>query len=113
MKDVTRTAEKRAQRYSVDQKSRDLAEYFLGDDRPEQTYRDLAQAIQDCVEDFCTMLENADIKAQEVRARLGEISCDADTVDFTVMLWGQRNPRICASNSPTGEHINYGGRRQP
>jgi hypothetical protein len=44
-------------RYSVDQKSRDLAEYFLGDDRPESVYRDLAQQIQDCVEDFCREID--------------------------------------------------------
>lgn len=40
-------------RYCVDSKSYDLAKYFLGDDREESIYEDLAQQIQDCVEDFC------------------------------------------------------------
>jgi hypothetical protein len=48
---------KQMPRYSVDQKSRDLAEYFLGEDRPESVYRDLAQQIQDCVEDFCREID--------------------------------------------------------
>jgi hypothetical protein len=65
----TLTTDERAKRYSVDQKSRDLAEYFLGDDRAEETYRELAQAIQDCVEDFCTTLENAEVAAQEEALR--------------------------------------------
>lgn len=46
----THTAE---ERYSVDERSYDLAKYFLGDNREESVYRDLAQQIQDCVEDFC------------------------------------------------------------
>lgn len=98
--------------YSVDQRSYDLARYFLGEDRPEAIYRNLAQQIQDCVEDFCSALEGAERKAQEVRARLVEISCDADVVDFMVMRYGQRNPRVSHSNHPTGEPIAYGGRRQ-
>lgn len=66
------TTEERAQRYSVDQKSRNLAEYFLGEDRPEKTYRDLAQQIQDCVEDFCSALESAEVAAQEKVLREAE-----------------------------------------
>lgn len=107
------TKDRKLKRYSVDERSYDLAKYFLGDDRPEAIYRDLSQQIQDCVEDFCTALESADLKAQEVRARLVELCADADTVDFMVMRYGQRNPRVSHSNHPTGEHIAYGGRRQP
>lgn len=100
------------ERYSVDQKSRDLAEYFLGDDREERIYRELAQAIQDCVEDFCSTLENAERLAQEARVRLTELARESDETDAMIMLWAKRNPRVCASNSPTGEHINYGGRQK-
>jgi hypothetical protein len=59
-------------RYSVDQKSRDLAEYFLGEDRKEAVYRDLAQQIQDCVEGFCSALERAEVAAQEEALREAE-----------------------------------------
>jgi len=40
-------------RYCVDSKSYHLAKYFLGDNRDERIYEDLAQQIQDTVEDFC------------------------------------------------------------
>ena len=42
-----------------------------------------------------------------------ELSLEADRTDHMIMLWAQRHPRVCASNAPTGEHINYGGRREP
>jgi hypothetical protein len=62
-------SDERTKRYSVDQRSYDLAKYFLGDDRPEATYRDLAQQIQDCVEDFCSALESAEVEAHEKTLR--------------------------------------------
>lgn len=99
-------------RYSVDTRSYDLAKYFLGDDREERIYEDLAQQVQDCVEDFCRALENAELKTLEVRARLVEISGDADVRDFMLMRNAQRNPRVCCSNWMAGEPIHYGGRRQ-
>lgn len=43
--------------YSVDERSYDLAKYFLGYDRTEALYQELAQQIQDCVEDFCRVVE--------------------------------------------------------
>jgi hypothetical protein len=39
-------------RYSVDPKSRELAEHFLPDGAPEDVKRGLAQAIQDAVEGY-------------------------------------------------------------
>lgn len=41
-----------------------------------------------------------------------ELCFEADRTDHMIMLWAQRNPRVCASNAPTGECISYGGRRQ-
>lgn len=103
---------RKTMRYSVDQRSRDLAEYFLGHDREERVYQELAQAIQDCVEDFCADLERRAEAHKDFRARLTEVSTQADTTDGEIMLWARRHPRVCSSNAPTGEHIIYGGRRQ-
>ena len=55
------------QRYSVDPKSRELAEYFLGINIPETTYRALAQQIQDVVEAFCNDLEQEMAKEEPER----------------------------------------------
>lgn len=106
------TKDRKLKRYRFDERSYGLAKYFLGDDRPEAIYRDLAQQIQDCVEDFCSTLENAERLAQEARVRLTELARESDEKDAMIMLWAKRNPRVCASNAPTGEHINYGGRAQ-
>lgn len=57
----------------------------------------------------------ADILARQAPALIlkhVEISREGDSADFAIMRFGQRNPRVCASNAPTGEPIHYGGRRQ-
>lgn len=57
----------------------------------------------------------ADIYARQASVLIlkhAEISRECDSADFAIMRWGQRNPRVCASNAPTGEPIHYGGRRQ-
>lgn len=69
-------------RYSVDPKSRDLAEYFLPDGAPEDVKRGLAQAIQDAVEGYLlTEEERAETASAEpcscfVSERTGDIIGD-------------------------------------
>lgn len=57
-------------------------------------------------------LQTAIAKRELFVAARQELSLEADRTDHMIMLWAQRNPRVCASNAPTGEHITYGGRVQ-
>ena len=78
-------------------------------DRLNPKYAHVRAAIEALVKakvDICARQAPALILKQ------AEISRKGDSADFAIMRWGQRNPRVCASNAPTGEHINYGGRRQ-
>lgn len=52
-------------------------------------------------------------KREEFRIALDRLTAEADGVDAMIMLWAQRNPRVCASNHPTGEHMHFGGRAIP
>lgn len=68
---------KKPERYSVNSKSRDLAEHFLPPTATEKAKRRLAQAIQDAVEEHCTFIctDGEDHDWQEERESYGE---DAD-----------------------------------
>lgn len=47
------------------------------------------------------------------RERRRKLCEEADATDFSIMRYAQQNPRVCCSNAPTGEVIQYGGRAQP
>lgn len=101
------------QRPLVDPMSFELAEHFL-QDHPhcDDITWGLAAAIQTAVEDWFEYREMVTKSRSMFKDRLASLAVKADATDGMIMLWGQRNPRVCASNHPTGEHINYGGRRQ-
>lgn len=100
-------------RTSFDQKSLDLAEYFLSNEQAtDADKRALAGEIQQAVEDWFAYRETLAEATEKFHERLHIVCGDADTTDFMIMRWGQRNPRVSGSNAPTGENIQYGGRRQ-
>lgn len=97
----------------VDERSFALAEHFLPVDASDRDKWSLADTIQKAVEDwfdYQAMVGEAFTHFAEIRKKLCAM---ADETDAAIMLWGQRHPRVSASNAPTGECINYGGRRQP
>lgn len=99
---------------SYDSKSLDLAEHFLQDERRKPgDAHSLAIDIQQAVEDWFLHREILAERAERLAERRSVISGEADTADFMIMRWAQRNPRVCCSNHPTGESILFGGRRQP
>lgn len=96
----------------VDTKSWDLAEHFLPADAPERDKWALADVIQRAVEDwfeYREILAEKQKRFTEIRTKL---AIEADGTDADIMVWAQRHPRVCGSNMPTGEFIQYGGRRQ-
>lgn len=97
----------------VDPMSFELAEHFLQDHShcDDHTWG-LAAAIQTAVEEWFEYREMLKKSRLLFKDALAKLVVETDATDGMIMLWGQRNPRVCASNSPTGEHINYGGRRQ-
>lgn len=99
------------QRPLVDEKSFELAEHFLGEDTEDQKW-ELADVIQQAVEGWFQQREWLVEARKHFREARERLCTDADTWDFMIMRWGQQHPRICASNHPTGESINYGGRKQ-
>lgn len=98
----------------MDERSFALAEHFLQDHpHTEDQKWDLADQIQQCVEGWFEWQEHLAQARKKFKARLSEMVVECDATDGMIMLWGQRHPNVCASNAPTGECIEYGGRRQP
>lgn len=96
----------------VDERSFALAEHFLPMDASDRDKWSLADTIQKAVEgwfDYQAMVGEAQTRFAEI---LKELSVSADDVDFDIMRYGQKYRRVCSSNHPTGECIDYGGRRQ-
>lgn len=69
---------------------------------------ELGQRLREVRREIATAAEDR----KRFIARRSALALDADRTDHMIMLWARRHPRVAASNAPTGEHINYGGRAQ-
>lgn len=97
----------------VDERSFELAAHFLQDEsHTEEDKWSLADDIQKAVESWFEERERLAEARKCFDEALARHSIDSDVWDYMIMRWGQQHPRVCASNHPTGESINYGGRRQ-
>ena len=77
------------------------------------TLRRLEAELEQRLREVRSEIQMVVVKRESFVTAREELSLTADRTDHMIMLWAQRNPRVCASNAPTGEHINYGGRREP